>query len=267
MKAKPKFLGPGYGSQFEDAAVAEVYRKRPPYPPETFEYLDHLLPVENRGLLDLGAGTGEISIPMARRAEFVHSVEPSSAMIEVARSLPGSLESNITWFNSSGEAFDYPRKYGLVVCAQCLGWMDWEVVFPKIAASLDVNGWLVIIAQTEISDRAWTDALRKLIARYSTNQDYVVFDLIPEIAERGLFEKTGSRRTPPLIFEQSIGDFIDSIHARNGFSRDRMSADSAEAFDLEVRKLLQRHHPSGVLHGEVTATVTWGRPVTASHQT
>ncbi len=259
MQPKPKHLSSTYAEQFQDASVAKVYRKRPPYPPETTETIAGLCPSENRRVLELGAGTGEIAIPLAGLMERVDAVEPSAAMTEVAR-LQSGYE-RVHWYQTSAEQFGYDDEYGLIVCAQCLGWMDWHAVFPKMAACLHSRGSLVIVELTELSDQRWQGDLRSLISRYSTNQDFVPFDLIEGIVERGLFHPTGSRQTTPMPFTQSIDDFIESLHGRNGFSRDRMSVGASTEFDRAVRNLLWSHHQNGYLEGTIQATITWGKPL------
>ncbi len=258
MKAKPPSLGKRYAEQFQDRAVAAVYRKRPPYPAGTFAVIADLFPPGNRCLLELGAGTGEIAIPMAEIADLVHAVEPSREMISVARTMPGGEA--VRWFGGPAEAFTYPREYGLIVCAQSLHWMDWHVVLPAMAAALDPAGYLVIVGLDLLALPQWRQDLLDIIPRYSTNREFVPFDLISGLTERGLFEQRGSTRIAGEPFEQSIADFIDSIHARNGFSRDRMTPEAADAFDREVRELLACHHRDGVIRGAIGADVVWGVP-------
>jgi hypothetical protein len=191
--------------------------------------------------------------------DSLDAVEPSKAMINVARTIPGFARVN--WHHTSGEKFGYEGEYGLIVCAQCLGWMDWEAVFPKMESCLHPEGMLVIVEQSELTDPRWQVDLRNLISRYSTNQDFVPFDLIEGITVRGLFDPIGSRETAAMPFRQSIDDFIDSIHARNGFSRNRMMDRASREFDQAVSDLLQRHHPNGTLDGQIRARIIWGKPM------
>lgn len=260
MKPKPKHLGPIYAEQFSDTAVAAQYRKRPPYPASTFDIIADLLPATHRHVLDLGAGTGEIAVPIRAYAESVDAVEPSVAMLDVARRQPGA--DRVAWFNQAAEAFEFSRTYGLIVCGQSLHWMDWEVVFPKMAAALHEDGFLVLVGLSELADPAWYSDLRAMIPRYSTNQDFEPFDLIAGLEERSVFQVVSEKQSAPAVFSQSIDDYIDSIHARNGFSRDRMAMDASAAFDAAVRALLQKHC-EGRVSGEVTATVTWGKLLSA----
>ena len=259
MKPKPRHLGPEYGAQFQDAAVASVYRKRPPYPSELFDLILERLPRPNRArVLELGAGTGEIAIPLAGRVSALDAVEVSAAMLEIAAAQPGY--ERVSWHQQSAEAFAYPSVYDLIVCAQCLAWLDWEVVFPRMVGALDPEGWLILVSQTALEGLPWAADLSQIIGRYSTNQDFEPYDLIDELDSRGLFDVRGKKSTWPVPFSQTVDDYIDSIHARNGFSRDRMTPEAAAEFDREVRALLMTHHPDGRIRGRNQAHIHWGKP-------
>lgn len=259
MKPKPRHLGPDYGAQFQDAAVATVYRKRPPYPSELFDLILERLPRPNRArVLELGAGTGEIAIPLSEQVSVLDAVEPSAAMLNVAARQPGY--ERVRWHQQSAEAFAYASVYDLIVCAQCLAWLDWEIVFPRMLGALDPEGWLVVVSQTALEELPWATDLKQIIARYSTNQDFQPFDLMEALESRGLFDLRGRKSTWPVPFSQSVEDYIDSIHARNGFSRDRMTSEAAADFDSEVRELLTAHHPDGLIQGRNQAHISWGKP-------
>jgi hypothetical protein len=70
----------------------------------------------------------------------------------------------------------------------------------------------------------------------------------------------GKRRTAPVPVSQSIDAYVESIHSRNGFSRDRMTPEAAAGFDAEARRLLGRFVADELLHFEVVGSVIWGRP-------
>jgi hypothetical protein len=59
-------------------------------------------------------------------------------------------------------------------------------------------------------------------------------------------------------FEQSVDDYIESFHSRNGFSRERMSPEQADAFDEEARKILLGTQSDGVMTMQVVGKVVWG---------
>jgi ubiquinone/menaquinone biosynthesis C-methylase UbiE len=51
-----------------------------------------------RLVLELGCGIGEIARRLAARMDRVDAVEPSLAMLELARTLPGGERRNIQWY-------------------------------------------------------------------------------------------------------------------------------------------------------------------------
>ena len=50
------------------------------------------------------------------------------------------------------------------------------------------------------------------------------------------------------------------MHSRNGFSRERMTANNAEAFDSAMDKLLHAQFPTGTVLVEIVGHVVWGLP-------
>ncbi len=259
-RPKPRGLGPEYGAQFRDESVAAAYPTRPPYPPELFEILLRLIRDESPVVLDLGCGTGDISRPLAPQVSRIDAVDPSRVMLARGRALPGGQQPNIHWINSTAEKYDYPVKYALTVTAESLHWMDWETVLPRIRQSLTPSGRLAIVQGRGWRSVPWSEELQALIDRYSTNRDYQRYDLLQELAARNLFIPEQHIETRPVPFSQSVDEYIESFHSRNGLSRDRMGARAA-LFDAELKSLISRHHAGPLLEFDLIAQLAWGRPL------
>lgn len=260
MEPKPAHLGPAYAAQFWDETVAGAYFTRPPYPDEFFDLLEALFPGGPRVLLDLGCGTGDVAISMAPRADRVDAVDPSPAMLGVARSRKGADHPALRWIHAPAERFEFRGPYSLVVAAESLHWMDWEVVPARIAAALHPQGLLVLAVGRELVNVPWAADLANLIPTYSTNQDYHPYDLVTELTRRGAFQEVGRHTTRCVPFEQSIDDYIESVHTRNGFSRERMTREQASRFDRALRALVLPHCTRGFVQDETCATLVWGLP-------
>lgn len=258
---KPAHLAPRYAQQFEDREVAARYHTRPPYPAEVFHVLSALLPEQQRAVLELGCGTGELTLGLCPFVDHIDAIDPSAAMLEVARARPGANDPRIAWHESRAESFASPRRYALITAADSLHWMDWAELFPKLRAALTPDGVLALVAGRALDPPPWDRALRQLIGRHSTNRDYVAYDLLDELCARGLFQILGRRLTQPLHFAQTLDDYVDSFHTRNGFSRARMTERAALEFDGAVRRLVLEHQPSGTVEGTTTARIVWGRPL------
>jgi hypothetical protein len=63
-----------------------------------------------------------------------------------------------------------------------------------------------------------------------------------------------------MSFQQSLDEYIESYHSRSGFSRARMGATKAAAFDEEAHQLLRSVYGDGTLTLRVTGSVVWGFP-------
>ena len=260
MRPKPAHLALEYGAQFRDQSVADAYGYRPPYPPATVDLLAALLVDEPRVVLDAGCGRGELARPLARLADRVDAVDPSAAMIEHGRALPGGNHPVLSWIVGPMEDAPLRPPYALITAGASLHWMDWAVVLPRMAAALTPHGALAIVDQF-VAPNPWDAALQELIDEFSTNRAYRPYDLIEELESRRLFWRAGERRTEPVPFLQSVEAYVESFHARNGFSRDRMGPDRAAAFDTAALALVRGHRPRGRVELAVAGTVVWGLPL------
>jgi SAM-dependent methyltransferase len=259
MQPKPAHLGPAYGAQFQDAAVADAYTYRPPYPDEVLDVLAGLL-VEPRTVLDAGTGRGDIARPLARIAARVDAVDPSAAMVAHGKRLPGGDQPNLRWIVAPAETAPLDPPYGLIVSASSLHWMEWSVVMPRFHAALGPGAVLAVFGDGWLP-LPWEQELGLIITRYSTNQDFRRYDLIEELISRGLLAVADERWTAPAPFSQTVDAYVESFHARNGFSRARMPPDDAAAFDAAVRALVAPYAPDSLVHMQLTSRIVWGQPL------
>ncbi len=109
-----------------DRDKAEWYNlavKHSDYPARVMEALEPFLP-GCRTALDVGAGCGALTIPLARRLKSVCALEPSSAMLEALRRESEALSlSNIKYVQARWGEVQLGR-YDLVLCANVPGITD-----------------------------------------------------------------------------------------------------------------------------------------------
>ena len=262
--SKPKHLGPEYADQFKDESVAGAYVNYPPYTAEVFEVLEGLIRDEPRIVLDIGCGTGDVARPLAALVDHVDAVDQSAAMIEIGRTREGGDRPNISWVCQSAEDFAYDARYSLIVAGASLHWMDWYEVLPLMAGALSERGYLAIVGGRGMNDVPWVEGLNEIIPAYSTNKDYESFDLLDELERRRLFSVVGRRRTAPQEYRMSVNRYVEMFHARNGFSRQRMDAQSAAEFDTAVRDLVAPYTVDQALTFDVSTGITWGHPLSGA---
>jgi SAM-dependent methyltransferase len=260
MPGKPKGLTAEYAEQFCDLSVVRAYAHRPPYPAELYGILRELAVDRPRAVLDIGCGRGEVARGMLDWADRVDAVDASAAMILAGRDLPGGDDPRLRWICSSVECADLSPPYALITAGSSLHWMDWELVLPKLGAALSRRGVLAVFDDQTVAP-PWQRQLQAIIPRYSTNRDFEPYNLIEELERRGLFRVIGSSRTAAVPFRQSIEDYVESFHSRNGFSRQRLTHEDADAFDSSVRRLVCPYADrEGNIELQLLSTVTWGRP-------
>jgi trans-aconitate methyltransferase len=255
---KPTHLAPEFGAQFADQSVVDAYRARPPYPPGTVEFLAGLVTPADGAVLELGAGSGDLTLPLAPRVTRIDAVELSAPMLAAARARAAGTP-NVRWIAASAESFEPETRYGLAVAAESLHWMEWRVVLPKLARLLLPGAQLAIVVRA-LEPLPWDDELGQLIATHSNNREFRSYDFVAELTQRGLFRVVGRHRTPSVSFAQSLDDYVESFHSRNGFSRERMTEGAAASFDEALRAAVLRHAPDGVVSLRSSATLTWGLP-------
>jgi len=259
-RVKPRHLGADYAAQFGDEEVAAAYRHRPPYPAETFTILEPLLGPRPRGVLELGAGTGDLTIGLAPLVDALTAIEPSRSMLERARRRDGLAGTRIEWLGIPAEAHAFERSYSAVVAAESVHWLDWPEVLPRIARSLAPDGRLILVERALAAALPWDPDLGALIREYSTNRDYVPYDAVAELEARGLMAVGGRAQTGVVPYHQRVGEYVESFHSRNGFSRARLPAGRAREFDDKLEALVRLHCPDGTVCLPVQARVVWSRP-------
>ena len=260
MLPKPKHLEAQYGAQFQDLSIVEAYPNRPPYPLETFEILTALIQDEPRAVLDIGCGTGDIARLLVNLVERVDAVDISQPMLTKGRQLPNGDNVRLRWICSSVEEATLASSYALITAGESLHWMEWQIVLPRFRQLLTSHGYLAIVGRAE-QPIPWRDELFKLLAEFTTNKDYQPYNVVDELEKRQLFRRMGQRQTSPTPFSQSIPAYIEAIHSRNGFSRERMTPTAVATFDAQYHALLKQHCPDGYVHLEVIGTIDWGIPL------
>jgi len=242
---------------FTDADVARAYRQRAPYPEETFAILEELV-VGPRTVLDAGAGTGGLARRMLRFADRVDAVDPSAAMIDEGRRLPGGDDPRLRWINGTAEEAPLDPPYGLITTGQSLHWMDAARVMPRFAAALAPGARLAIL-EPDDGDYQLREEMWDVIARYSELDHHSEFpEMVAELEASGRFVREGERRTAPARLSRTVDEHLEFLHSTSTLARVRLGG-RAGHFDAEVRDLFAQRGIS-IIERQVVGVVVWGRP-------
>jgi ubiquinone/menaquinone biosynthesis C-methylase UbiE len=259
MERKPDHLSLKNAEQFKDTSIVEVYHHRQPHPDEAISKLVTLVTDEPCTILDVGCGTGDLARRLVNQVERVDAVDFSLPMIEKGRMLPGGDHPRLNWIYGQIENVALQPPYALITAGESLHWVEWDIVLPLFQRMLTPHGFLAIV-ERGTEQNPWDNNLQELIQRFSTNKEYVPYNLTEELEKRHLFQQLGVLHTHPITCVQAGENYLKSIHSRNGFSRERMGAEAAKAFDEEARNVILPFLQDGQLFLSVVSTVVWGLP-------
>jgi hypothetical protein len=177
-------------------------------------------------------------------------------MIARARALPGGAAPNIRWMVGRVEDVALDGTFSGALAAQSFHWFDWPVLVRRLVDWLPSRR-LVLVERRE-GPSPWSEPLLELHRRFSTNQEFEPYDLVEELKARRYLTLEGTMAHRAEPFRQSIDEYITSLHSQNGFSRDRMPAADAAAFDAAVRAEVAPHAPEGFVRLPVITRIVWG---------
>ena len=180
-------------------------------------------------------------------------------MIDKGKTLPEGDNHNLNWIFGRVEEVELHPPYALITAGESLHWTEWDTVLPLFHRILTPRGYLALVTR-ETEHNPWDNRLQELINHFSTNQEFLPYDLVEELELRHLFQPHGFLLTQPIPMKQSGEDYVQSIHSRNGFSRERMGEEAATAFDDEVRKIISPFLQDGQLLLSALSTIVWGLP-------
>jgi hypothetical protein len=180
-------------------------------------------------------------------------------MLDYGRELPYGDDPRLRWLQGRVEDVPLAPPYALITAGESLHWMDWDQVLPRFASLLTPHGMLAIVS-LGIDPHPFANELREVIDRYTTNRNFQSYDIVSELEQRKLFALLGEQTTDFVPATQSIEQYVESYHARSGFSRARMTPERADAFDHEAVDVLRKSHPDGLITFRVRGIVSWGRP-------
>lgn len=208
----------------EDALLYD--RARPSYPPEL---LDDLVELAGLGsgarILEVGAGTGQLTAPLAERGCEIVAVELGGALAAVARRKLGRFP-RVSVVLSSFEDWPLPPEpFDAVVSATAFHWIDPAIRVVKSAEALRPGGALATIGTDHVAggDRTFFEEVQECYVRWDPDTPSAI--TVPEAAAVPLegeeIERTG--RFGPVTFRRhewdvaySTAQYIDVLRTYSG---------------------------------------------------
>ena len=140
--------------------LADDYRARPPYPDALVARLSELAGV-GRPVVDLGAGTGLLAVPLARHGHPVLAVEPAAAMLAACTEACAGLP--VTSVLAPAEATGLGDiGAGLILLADAIHWVRPDAAGAEARRLLAPGGVAAVVAP-EPMDTPFMRGLRSLL--------------------------------------------------------------------------------------------------------
>ena len=156
--------------------VADLYaRYRHGYPPEAVDAIVSEFTLDERDLaIDLGCGTGQLTVSLAARVRAVLAVDPEADMLAHARrAAQRSGAANITWVVGDDRELRATlgdiEPVGVLAVAQALHLMDHTALFDAARPLLRSGGGIAILSNGTplwLQDSDWSVALRSFLERW-----------------------------------------------------------------------------------------------------
>lgn len=257
-----------YSSLFKGAA-AYYAKYRRPYPQEWLRDIVEYFSLDGEGtFLDLGCGTGELTVPLAAHFEKTIGVDPSNEMIEEAKKR--AAEKKIEWVENKAEDFlrEFDRTLRLTTAGVSLQWMNKAFVLEEIYAHTVRSGGMAIIGDAspvrgKDKTEPWKIRRQEIIEKYlgpvRRAGDALHTDFIPvrttfteDIANSPF--KTFEVKSYTYKTERTLDEIVGFIYSTS-YAAKRLFGNQAEEFEKELRQELLTLVPSGVFVEEGKAEI------------
>lgn len=241
--------------------TAWYYAKyRRPYPVRLISEVIEYYKLDGKGkLLDLGCGTGELTLPLAKYFEECFGIDPSADMLAEAKiKAERKGVPNIQWIESTAENVDQLlAPVRLTTAGVSFHWMNQPVVLKNIYAMTEKDGGMAIIGDVspvrgKEKTEDWKMKRKELIAKYLGEErragDNLHKEFIPtkrpfeELIAESPFKKFEFKEYP-YTTERNIDEIVGFLWSTS-YAGKRLFGDRADQFEKELREELLKLVPS-----------------------
>ena len=243
--------------------TASYYRKyRRPYQSSLFKDIADYFHLDGQGkLLDIGCGTGELTVPLASYFQTAIGLDPNSEMVKEAklRATENGV-TNVTWVIDRAENID--ATYGplrLTTSGVSFHWMDRKTVLQKIYDLTEKGGGMAIVGEGspvrgKNKTEPWKAKRQELIIKYlgperrAGNELHKAFIPDKEPFETAILAsafRESERKSYEYETRRSIDEIVGFLWSTSYANR-TLFGESVEAFEQELRAELLTLVPDGI---------------------
>ena len=245
--------------------VASLYDEvRPGYPEGLFDDIISLSGIRPAGqILEIGCGTGQATVPFARRGYRILCIELGENMAALARrNLRRYPQAEVR--TGAFEEFSLrERAFDLAISATAFHWLDAAVAYPKVARALRVGGSLALFWNVHVhsdASKGFFEAAQRIYEREAPEivgpEDYKglprpheVPDRTEEIQNTGFF---GSILTRYYRWDETY-DADGYLRVLNTYSGHRsLNDDTRERLFRGIADLIDNRFDGRIVKGYLT---------------
>ncbi|WP_371802203.1 class I SAM-dependent methyltransferase [Candidatus Lokiarchaeum ossiferum] len=212
-------------------------------------------------LLDLGAGSGQSSIPYIKLFREIIAVEVNPEMMaEGKKKLAEMNIKNIKYHNSAAE--DIEESLGLfqlTICGSSFHWMDKTKVLGKLEGLIEPSGGIAIFSSIGGVTGLWNSLepidikIKRIIQRYLGEKRKAGKEEIYSQDQKSFTDYLSESQfnqfkeySIPISYTQSIDEYLGLLFSTS-FANQELFGEEIKNFENEVRSCLKSEFPEGNL--------------------
>lgn len=252
-------------SAVDNASKAAFYRRYRPSFPRAL--LNHLLQrVKNGALLDLGCGTGRVTVPLAPNFRDVVAVDPDATMIDEGQKHAFEAGvTNIRWLVDRAEEFvPPPVKFNLITIGDAFHRLDQDLVLDEAGGLLADSGGIGILQSwdTLSGTEPWHRVVAEIVKQWCGGAS--VFSHQPNSPELygAALRRHGLKEVETVSFAAphmwTPGSVVGNLHSTSCCSKSALD-DRADEFAQQVIRAVRPFEVEGGLPELLHFSYTFGR--------
>lgn len=236
-------------------------RYRLPYPEPLLAEIRGRAKLSGQGnLLDLGCGTGEITLPLSSFFQQVVALDLDSEMLAAAKQKADLLDiQNITWRNERAEEFcSANHDFELITIGAAFHWMDRELIANKAREWLLPGQPIVVLGYTSIwtGTADWHALVCQVIHKWLGPQRRAGSGKYDEALDpHELVLINAGYRLEEIKYQHShtwtLDELIGNLYSTS-FASPAVLGDNKSAFEIDLRETMLDYDTSGTYQEEMT---------------
>jgi SAM-dependent methyltransferase len=222
--------------------------------------------------VDVGTGTGQLAVPLARRVGTVLAIDPEPDMLALLRERidDEGVQNLLCVLGTDRDLAVFvdvlrPGACALVTIANALHWMDAPTVFAACSRLLTPGGAVAIVTHGVplwLGEGEWNRALRMYLESWTGHEATATCGSDDAALQQRRTELTTAGFGGVCVLRHRYDAVVDAAsligHLYSAVPEDMVPADRRNEFEAGVRRVLKPFEP-GPLIEDVPVTVLLGR--------